>query len=137
MALSEDADAMYLYDVDSEFFEGAHIFPLQYHELVRCSNMARGGLVVVSLSSHSPQWDRQGFSNIVKDPYSVPGASKSSTSRLNTDARRMNAIDNGLLLCVRHHLQFDAHLFSIHPEVGISPIFLGTRLNCRDARHMS
>jgi hypothetical protein len=92
--------------------------------------------MVVSPSSHFIQWDRKGHSSIVNDPYSVPGASRSSTSRSNTDSRCMNSIDNGLLLCVRHHLEFDAHLFSIHPEVGILYIFQGTCLNCHYARHM-
>ena len=51
MALSPDDDAMYLYDVDSELFVGAHIFPLQYHELVRCSYIVRGGLTVFAFRS--------------------------------------------------------------------------------------
>jgi len=49
MALNQDDDAMYLYDVDSELFEGAHIFPLQYYELVRCSSIIRCGLTVVCI----------------------------------------------------------------------------------------
>jgi hypothetical protein len=51
MALSQDNDATYLYDVDSELFEGAHIFPLQYYELVRCSYIVRGGLTVLAFRS--------------------------------------------------------------------------------------
>jgi HNH endonuclease len=70
------------------------------------------------------QWDKKGYSEIVVDPYSVPGASKSSTSRLMTDTRHMNSIDNGLLLCLQHHSDFDNHLFSIHPDVGIYILFL-------------
>ena len=35
----------------------------------------------------------------------------------------MNSIDNGLLLCVKHHIQFDAHLFSIHPDVRAYMLF--------------
>lgn len=60
---------------------------------------------------------------MVVDPYSVAGASTSSTNRQNTDTRRMNSIDNGLLLCVKHHIQFDANLFSIHPEVRAYTLF--------------
>ena len=51
MALSQDDDAMYLYDVDSEHFEGAHIFPLRYYELVRCSYIVCGGLTVFAFRS--------------------------------------------------------------------------------------
>jgi hypothetical protein len=35
----------------------------------------------------------------------------------------MNSIDNGLLLCVKHRIQFDAHLFFIHPDVGDYMLF--------------
>jgi len=119
MARERDDDATYMYQVDSEIFIGAHIFPLQYYKLVRRSSFVCSGI------SQSAQWDSKGYSGIVTDPYSVPGASKSKTSRKNTDTRRMNSIDNGLLLCVRHHIEFDAFLFSIKPEVRIHvPFFV-------------
>jgi len=76
------------------------------------------------------QWDKNGYSGIVVDPYSVPGASKSFTGRLMTDTCRMNSIDNGLLLCLEHHSDFDNHLFSIHPDVGIYMLFSFVRSNC-------
>ncbi|KIL63438.1 hypothetical protein M378DRAFT_164508 [Amanita muscaria Koide BX008] len=101
MAQNQDDDAMYLYEVDSEMFIGAHIFALQYYDL----------------------WDRKEYSQIVVDPYSAPGASTSNTNHQNTDTRRMNSVDNGLLLCVKHHIQFDAHLFSIHPDTHIVTSF--------------
>ncbi|KAH9953389.1 hypothetical protein BGW80DRAFT_1411073 [Lactifluus volemus] len=101
MAQNQDYDSMYLYEVDSEMFIGAHIFALQYYDL----------------------WDRREYSQIVVDPYSAAGVSTSSTNRQNTDTRRMNSIDNGLLLCVKHHIQFEAHLFSIHPDTHIVTSF--------------
>ncbi|KIK00616.1 hypothetical protein K443DRAFT_100028 [Laccaria amethystina LaAM-08-1] len=101
MAQNQDDDSIYLYEVDSEMFIGAHIFPLQYYDL----------------------WDRKRYSQIVADPYSAAGASTSRNNRQNTDTRRMNSVDNGLLLCVKHHIQFDAHLFSIHPETHIVTSF--------------
>jgi hypothetical protein len=106
-----------------------------YSIAIWCVCPPRPGLV--SPFSYSVQWDRKGRSTIVIDPYSVPDASKSRTSRLGTDTRRMNAIDNGLLLCVRHHIEFDAHLFSIHPEVGTDRSFLGACLNPHFIRRIS
>lgn len=98
IAQVQDEDATYLYKADSELFIGAHIFPLQYHDL----------------------WDRKEYSQIVVDPYSV---AIRSSSRQNSDTRRMNSTDNGLLLCVTHHIQFEAHLFSIHPNTHIVTSF--------------
>ena len=46
------------------------------------------------------------------DLYTIPGAPKNKTC-----TRRMNSLDNGLLLCLGHHKAFDAHMYSIHPEV--------------------
>ena len=46
MAQNQDDDSMFLYEVDSEMFIGAHIFPLQYYDLVR-----RYHLVCASLTT--------------------------------------------------------------------------------------
>ena len=54
------------------------------------------------------------------DPYTSTKKLKGSISK---DERRMNSIDNGLMLCLQHHKQFDTHMFSIHPEVGIKQYF--------------
>jgi len=67
-------------------------------------------------------WDHKQYSSIVADPFTAPGALK-STSRAGTDERRMNSIDNGLLLCLVHHKEFDTHMFSIHPETHIVTSF--------------
>jgi hypothetical protein len=50
MAQNQDDDPMYLYEVDSEMFIGAHIFALQYHDLVRCFRLICGSLTTILLS---------------------------------------------------------------------------------------
>jgi hypothetical protein len=69
------------------------------------------------------QWDMKNFSEIVMDPYSAPDISKSTSRCLSADAHWMNSIDNGLLLCLQHHHDFNEHLFSIHPDVEIYMLF--------------
>jgi hypothetical protein len=50
MAQNQDDDSIYLYEVDSEMFIGAHIFPLQYYDLVRCFHLACASLTTILLS---------------------------------------------------------------------------------------
>jgi hypothetical protein len=106
----------YQYEGDSELFNGAHIFPLKYYSVVSQYSLS----IIISLIFALFQWDHKQYSSIVADPFTAPGALKSTTSRAGTNERRMNSIDNGLLLCLVHHKEFDTHMFSIHPEVGSS-----------------
>ena len=50
MAQNQDDDSMYLYEVDSEMFIGAHIFPLQFYDLVRCFHLVCSSLTAILLS---------------------------------------------------------------------------------------
>ena len=50
MAQNQNDDSMYLYEVDSEMFIGAHIFPLQYNDLVRRVHPVCGSLTTILLS---------------------------------------------------------------------------------------
>ena len=50
MAQNQNDDAMYLYEVDSELFIGAHIFALQYYDLVRRFHLVCSSLTTILLS---------------------------------------------------------------------------------------
>jgi hypothetical protein len=50
MAQNQDDESRYLYGVDSEMFIGAHIFALQYYDLVRCFHLVCGSLITILLS---------------------------------------------------------------------------------------
>ena len=50
MAQNQDGDSIYLYEVDSEMFIGAHIFALQYYDLVRCFYLVCTSLTTILLS---------------------------------------------------------------------------------------
>ena len=50
MAQNQDDDSLYLYAVDSELFIGAHIFALQYYDLVCCFHLVCGSLITILLS---------------------------------------------------------------------------------------
>ena len=43
----DDDDSMYLYDVNSKMLVGAHIFPLQYYDLVCCFHLVHGSLTTI------------------------------------------------------------------------------------------
>ena len=50
MVQNQDDDSIYLYEVDSDMFIGAHIFALQYYDLVRCFHLACSILTTILLS---------------------------------------------------------------------------------------
>ena len=50
MVQNQDDDSIYLYEVDSEMFIGAHIFALQYYDLVRCFHLVCSILTTILLS---------------------------------------------------------------------------------------
>jgi len=96
--------------------EGAHIVPMVSWQFVSLSVDRPIGLSII----HS-QWDIHAFKLRMTDPYTdsanVGDPLASPTTRSGTDGRRMNSLDNGLLLCVNHHRRYDSFQFSIHPAV--------------------
>jgi len=83
---------------DSNHFNGAHIFPLAFNEL----------------------WDKGEYIRLIRDPFTEPANANdklvSPSTRSTKDFRRMNSLDNGILLCAKHHAEYDGFYFSIHPH---------------------
>lgn len=98
--LAAGVGLIYKYCHDSNRFEGAHIIGLAYHKL----------------------WDSKGFSSLVSDPYTDPSnasiALAAPTTRTKKDPGRMNSLENGILLCLQHHKDYDELRFSIYPEIN-------------------
>jgi len=83
---------------DSNRYEGSHIIDFAYHEL----------------------WDIRGFSDLVKDPFTDPdnaeNAFASPSTRTKKDLRRINSLENGMLLCLQHHRDYNNFRFAINPH---------------------
>ncbi|KIL63927.1 hypothetical protein M378DRAFT_163885 [Amanita muscaria Koide BX008] len=98
VCLAAGTHAIYKYREDSNRYEGAHIIPFAYHNL----------------------WDANQFSALVKDPFTDPvnadSPFASPTTRTKKDSRRINSLDNGILLCLEHRKDYDNFRFSIHHE---------------------
>lgn len=98
VCLAAGIQAIYKYCEDSNRYEGTHIIAFAYHNL----------------------WDAQRFSSLVKDPFTDPANADSPftspSTRTNKDFRRINSLENGILLCFRHHKDYDNFRFSIHPK---------------------
>jgi len=94
--LAAGIQEIYKYLEDSNRYEGSHIVDFAFHEL----------------------WDTRGFSALVTDPFTDPvnagSPFASPSTRKNGDPRRINSLDNGLLLCVQHHKDYDNFRFAIH-----------------------
>ena len=54
-------------------------------------------------------------SDNVSTPVKISGHSFGSE---NVDSRRMDSLDNGMLLCLVHHCMMDNLWFTIHPDVS-------------------
>jgi hypothetical protein len=50
MVQNQYDESIYLYEVNSEMFIGAHIIPLQYYNLVYCFHLVCGSLTTILLS---------------------------------------------------------------------------------------
>ena len=65
---------------------------------------------------------------MVNDPFTDPENAKnplaSPSTRKGKDTRRINSLENGLLLCTRHHGDYDHFRISIHPGVRMSYFLL-------------
>ncbi|KIM81053.1 hypothetical protein PILCRDRAFT_9089 [Piloderma croceum F 1598] len=82
---------------DSNRYEGSHIVGFAYHEL----------------------WDTRGFSALVSDPFTDPANAKNlfaSPSTRTKDLGQINSLENGMLLCLQHHRDYDNFRFAINPE---------------------
>jgi len=118
VCLAAGIQAIYKYREDSNRYEGAHIIAFAYHELV--SRYLRF-FCYISIHSIIVKWDARGFSALVKDPYTDPtnaGSQFASPStRTGKDLRRINSLENGILLCLEHRKDYDSFRFAIHPDV--------------------
>ena len=106
----------YKYLEDSSCYEGAHIIGLAHREIVSCYPCVLRYLSLVIV-----KWDNKRFSELVADPFTDPANADSPlagpSTRSKKDLRRINSLDNGILLCVEHHKDFDNFRFAIHYEV--------------------
>jgi len=79
--------------------EGAHLISLAHHKL----------------------WDAKHFPALVSDPFTDPANADSPfaspSTRAKKDFSRINSLENGILLCLKHHEDYDNFRFAIHPEV--------------------
>src|SRR6267154_5921062 len=92
------------YSEDSNRFEGAHIVCFAYHTLVS------------NCHSRLPCCN----SVLVNDPFTDPANASipfvSPSTRTKEDVRRINSLENGILLCVHQwHKDYDNFWFAIHP----------------------
>ncbi|KAM6490810.1 hypothetical protein JOM56_013773 [Amanita muscaria] len=96
VCLAAGIPAIYKYHEDSNRYEGAHIIPFAYHNL----------------------WDA--LSALIKDPFTDPANADSQFASPSTqtkkDFRRINSLENGILLCLEHRKDYDNFRFSIHPQ---------------------
>jgi len=89
----------YLHEDHSKHFHGAHIFP----------------------SSMQESWNRRQHQNLITDPYT--SFDSFNAKRNKKDPRRINSLENGLLLCLEHHAMYDAFEYSINPTANTMKMF--------------
>ncbi|KIM92275.1 hypothetical protein PILCRDRAFT_117680 [Piloderma croceum F 1598] len=103
VCLAAGIQEIYKYHEDSDRYEGSHIIDFAYHEL----------------------WDIRGFPALVSDPFTDPANADnqfaSPSMRTKKDLRRINSLENGILLCLQHHRDYDNFRFAINP--GTHEIF--------------
>ncbi|CCL98232.1 uncharacterized protein FIBRA_00226 [Fibroporia radiculosa] len=89
-------DEPFMYSVDYSLLEGAHIIPLQALTL----------------------WKAQRLSEFTQDPYTHPDNLRNKQRSMNKhmDDMRMNSLENGVLLCLKHHKLFDRSAFVVRPK---------------------
>ncbi|KIL60201.1 hypothetical protein M378DRAFT_14286 [Amanita muscaria Koide BX008] len=96
VCLAAGIPSIYKYYKDSNHYKGAHIIPFAYHNL----------------------WDA--LSALIKDPFTDPANADSQFASPSTqtkkDFRRINSLENGILLCLEHRKDYDNFRFSIHPQ---------------------
>ncbi|KIM81728.1 hypothetical protein PILCRDRAFT_37892, partial [Piloderma croceum F 1598] len=98
VCLATGIQELYEYPDDSDRYEGAHIIDFAYHVV----------------------WDARGYSAVVSDPFTDPANAEnpfaSPSTRTKKDFRRINSLENGMLLCLQHHKDYDYFRFSIHAD---------------------
>jgi hypothetical protein len=118
VCLAAGIQAIYKYHEDSNRFEGAHIIAFAYHNLVSrylcISPLSLTYSVIV-------KWDARRYSALVSDPFTDPANANSQfaspSTRTEKNFRRINSLENGILLCLEHHKDYDNFRFAIHPKV--------------------
>lgn len=112
---------------DSSRYEGSHIVDFAYHELVSRDCLCNSRLPLKTYPVII-KWDARGFSALVSDPFTDPANADnrlaSRSTRTRKDIRRINSLDNGMLLCVQHHKDYDNFRLAIHPEVRTPFLFI-------------
>jgi hypothetical protein len=57
----------------------------------------------------------------MKDPFTDPANANNKhagpATQSNKDPGRMNSLENGILLCIQHHADYDNFRFAINPDV--------------------
>jgi hypothetical protein len=119
ICLAAGIHAPYKYSDDSNRFEGAHIVPFACQELVGLSSLIPSLFPAYHVVM---KWDRNTLSSLVTDPFTDPINADcrfaSPTTRTKKDPRRINSLENGILLCLEHHRGYDNFRFSIHADVS-------------------
>jgi hypothetical protein len=118
VCLAAGVQVIYKYCEDSNRYEEGHIIDFAYHDLV--SQYLCNSLLPLTYSV-IVEWDARGFSALVRDPFTDPTNANSrfasSSTQAKKDLRRINSLENGILLCLEHHRDYDNFRFAIHPQV--------------------
>jgi hypothetical protein len=116
VCLAAGIQEFYEFREDSNRFEGARIIDVALNELV-----SQSLLFSITFLTYL-KWDTRGYSALVSDPFTDPTNADnpfaSPTTRTKKDLRRINSLENGILLCPRHHKDYDHFRFAISPKVG-------------------
>jgi hypothetical protein len=119
ICLATGIQELYEFSDDSNRFEGAHIIDFAYHVLV-----SHFLVLLKSLFHYSfvTKWDARGYSALVSDPFTDPANAEnpfaSPSTRTKKDLRRINSLENEMLLCLLHHKDYDYFRLSINPDVS-------------------
>ena len=121
VCLAAGIQNVYKYSYHSNLFEGSHIIPFALHGLVSHCLLSTFLTYTVNI-----KWDSKGYSGLVKDPFTGPAnadnqqASTSTRTKPEKDCRRINSLENGILLCLEHHRNFRNFHIAINPNVRTS-----------------
>ncbi|KAF5386188.1 hypothetical protein D9615_002388 [Tricholomella constricta] len=118
VCLAAGIQEIFKYRDHSNRYEGSHIVDFAYQKLVSCYVFA---VLVPSPYVSMKKWDIKKFSTLVSDPYTDPANAEnplaSPTTRTGKDSRRINSLENGILLCLQHHQDYENFRFAIHPQM--------------------
>jgi hypothetical protein len=118
VCLAAGIQEIYKYPDHSNRYEGSHIVDFAYQKLVSCYVFT---VLVPSPYVSMIKWDIKNFSTLISDPYTDPANATnpfaSPTTRTGKDPRRINSLENGILLCLQHRRDYGHFHFAIHPHV--------------------